>query len=123
MQLALSRSKKVAHPRHGAPSTLQEGALDFGLLTETECSSSLRGSKRISETDRELTPEYVPWSVDSSPQAVKCSFLLALILARWTGHLTAMVSTLNTAKGTRRERPPRGGQPPAKTMWPSAEWG
>ena len=53
--------------------------------------------KRISETDRELTPEYVPWNVDSSPQAVKCSFLLALILARWTGHLTAMVSTLNTA--------------------------
>ena len=51
-------------------------------------------------------------------------FLFArVILARWTGHLTAMVSTLNTAKGTRRERPPRGGQPPAKTMWPSAEWG
>ena len=44
MQLALTRSKKVAHPRHGAPSTLQEGALDFGLLTETECSSSLPGT-------------------------------------------------------------------------------
>ena len=90
MQLALTRSKKsgICSPWrsfHSAGGGSGLWTVDWHRMFFF--SSMLKGG--ISETDRKVRPEYVPWYVDSSPEAVKCSFLLALILPRLTGHLTA----------------------------------
>ena len=119
MQLALTRSKKVAHPRHGAPSTLEEGALDFGLWTETECSSSLRGSKE-EFPNRPETHARVCALVRGFFAAGSEVFLFARLDL---GAMDRAPHSNGLNLESRRERPPRGGQPPAKTMWPSAEWG
>ena len=100
MQLALTRSKKVAHPRHGAPSTLQEGVLDFGLWTETEC--LVRGF----------------FAAGSEVFLFARLDLGAMDRAPHSNGLNLASSQRNTTRASTAR-----GQPPAKTMWPSAEWG